>query len=401
MKKAILISFFLFVFVYDYGQNVQDQYVSLYGQTIEGKVENYKEWSKNPTEAEFKDTHNNSVKLTPESCKSFTAGGDVYVSYIGTRIVNSDNAMNTEGIINDIAEKDSVKVFLRQIYQHANYVLYELKDKIRTNFYFSDNGNITELEYFESISSNNAVTPHEGYKGFLNQEFNNKDISNLQVRLQKLSYKENDLVDFFAYVFNDKAQAKERKRDRYPAEIFIGVDGNANSATLSNIQIGKTDFKQTSFAPSFEIGSRIYSQRNFGKLFFQPSVDIMRLSSEFKNHDFTLKATVLNINLGAGYMFVKKNSFAVYGVANATFSVPFGVRTTWGYGNVDVPANAVNQRLTAHLEAGVIIVSSISINASAYLPIKYPFDAYPSEAYKVNTISFGIKYAFALGHEKR
>lgn len=64
-------SLFIFFLLYSTFSFSQDSYVTLNDQTIHGTIENYKEWSKNPTTVLFKDSiDGNSIYLTPANCKS-------------------------------------------------------------------------------------------------------------------------------------------------------------------------------------------------------------------------------------------------------------------------------------------------------------------------------------------
>jgi hypothetical protein len=397
MKKAILTPLLLLYCLVTFSQ---DTYVDLNNQTTQGTVENYRAWIRNPTEVKFKTTAGTEIVLTLQNCKSFTVDKDVYISYTGTRIINTDNAMNITGLVSDTMQKDTISAFLLQVYARSNYALYKLFDSKRTNFYLSDNDNVEELEYFETIDSK-MVTPKEGYKAYLYQKFKDAGDANIVNKIRSLTYTETDLVKFLTDILNDKAHSSERSRNRYPAEIFIGVGGTANMSSLVDGN-GKTTFKETAFEPSFEIGLRLYSQRNFGKFIFQPSINVMPLSNSFDNGKYKLKTTMFSANLGAGYAFIKTQAFSLYALVNGSLMIPFSEETTNATTSTPVTDKStyLNDRVTIRPELGAIINRSFNVVVGGYLPLHLPFAASSIYRYEVSGVSFGVRYAF-IQHAKK
>jgi hypothetical protein len=376
----------------------QDSYVTLDGQTIPGKIENYKEWSKNPSTVLFKDNNGTEITLTPENSKSFSAGNDQYVSYHGTRIINSENALKNVGLISSVTTTDTVNVFLHQIYKFENYKLYKLFDSKRTNFYFSDNDYIHELAFYETLEKNYAVA-FTGYKNMLNKEFSDKNISNFQESIDRLVYKENDLINFLANALNDQSHSSQKLRNKYPTEFLIGVGANANVGTLESI-FGKYTFHQTSFGPSLELGMRVYSQRNFGKFFFQPYINAFPLLSNFTDAPAKVKAMVVAVNLGVGYLLVKKPNFSFYAEAAGSLAIFFNLQTRNINGNY-VKAEGLDDRITVHPELGVILNQHWNIAVNDMLATRLPFYSNQEYAYKLSQISVVTRYAFIQGHSTK
>lgn len=395
MKRILFISFLLFSFLFSFSQ---DSYITLDGKTINGTVENYKEWSKNPTTVLFKNNVTDAeIILTPENCKSFTAGSDYFISYSGTRILNSDDILS-QGLKSDQMVKDSVHVFLRRIYQFNNYTLYKLYDNKRINFYVSDHGNIKELEFYETINDN-TVIPFNGYKNYLMQYFSSKGIKGLEGKINNLNYKENDLLNFFAFVFGDKLHSSENLRNKYASEILLGAGLNESFAKIES-SYGAKPYTGTSFSPSVEFGIRIYSQRNFGKPFFQPTISLMPLSNSFDNGRLKSKATLINVNLGVGYMFVKKENFSFYAAVAGGLPVLLNYQTIEG-AQSNVKSNGADDRLTVRPELGVLINQKINISFCDMLPINLPFISDLEFNYNVNIASLSFKYAFIQKHRNK
>lgn len=394
MKQIFFISLLLVCSLFSFSQ---DSYTTLDGKTVSGTVENYKEWSKNPTTALFKQNNGKEITLTPDNCKDFTAGSDYFTSYNGTRILNSTDILSNE-LKSDKMVKDSVHVFLRRIYRLNNYAVYKLYDNKRINFYFSSDGNIEELEYYETLT-NNAAEPFNGYKDYLLQQFSGKGIKNLQGKINDLDYKENDLLDFFSYVFGDKLNTSEKLRNKYASEFLLGAGLNESFGKLETTD-GANSFRGNSFAPSLEIGLRIYSQRNFGKLFFQPTITLMPLYSSFRQNTFKTQATLVNANLGIGYMFVKKEHFSFYVDGAGGLTLLFGYQTKEDYRGGFVKSKGADNRMTVHPEIGVLLSKKLNIAFSEMLAMKMPFWANMAFDYKVSQTSLSIRYAFVQKKKK-
>jgi hypothetical protein len=199
--KGIL--FFLFVYL-TVPAYCQDVYVKPDNSIVTGTILNYKEWSKNPSIVIFKDSTGNTINLDPTNCKSFTArASDKYISYSGNRILNGDNIENKHALQSNILTRENINVFLRQIYQYKEYTLYKYFDNKRSNFYLEKNGLIKELEYYEYEDNSGQVKTFDNYKFLLLQELEDKNIPNVQDKLNDLAYSENDLINFFAGVLED------------------------------------------------------------------------------------------------------------------------------------------------------------------------------------------------------
>lgn len=397
MKKGLFI-FFLFSSNFLFSQ---DFYVTINDQIVHGTIEHYKESSKNPKTVLFKDSiRGNSIDLTPANCKGLTVGlSDKFISYKGTRIVNTDNAINSHLVQSAQLEKNNIQVFLRQIYQFGSYTLYKLFDDKRINFYLSNNGVIMELEYYENINGNQII-PYYGYKNYLLNEFSDKTIKGLQHKVEILRYEENDLLNFFTNIFNDKSNSSEKLRNKYSNEILVGIGLNINFGTVTNL--GNSTYNKTSYSPSFEIALRTYSQRNFGRIFFQPSLSIMTLSHTFdEGSTFKTKATLINVNLGVGYIFLKKSNLFIYAAAAGGVPIIFNYKTHQGTIGEYVNSGSPDVRLTVHPEMGLIIKQSLNISFTGTLPFKLNFLSNPSFNYCVSQFSVVLRYAFLEGGKKK
>ncbi|MDE3184292.1 MAG: hypothetical protein KGM16_12815 [Bacteroidota bacterium] len=395
--KKIIIPFLLFLSTSAF---CQDSYISNDGQTVNGQVLNYKEWSKNPAEVKFQKTDGSVITLTPENCGSFVAGTDKYLSYHGTRVANTDNVLVSRNDDGATMIKDTVNAFLRQVYQFDGYTLFELFDNKRINFYLNKNGNIKELEYYETIKDG-TVDPNNSYKAYLYHEFAGKGIKDFQVEIKKLRYNENDLENFFANVLGDQSHTSEKLRNKYPSEILLGVGANVNSGTMHS-WTSYPYYHQTTFSPSVEFGLRLYSQRNFGKFFFQPTIGVMPLSNTFKASGIQtkiVKATEVNVAIGAGYMFLKKQDISVYADGAALLCILANYETKDGDRKY-VGTDGSDARITGQVELGVIVRRNLNIFVRNSFPIRIIFPANTNYTYKMSQLSLAVRYAFIHGHKK-
>ena len=400
MKQTILFCSLLVCYAFAISQ---DFYISLNNKVVPGTIQKYKEWAKNPSSILFKDSiTGNNINLTPASCKRVVAGvSDNFMSYSGTRIINTDKIENTHALQSNILTQDTIHVFLRQIYQFQNYALYKLLDDKRTNFYLAVDGVVNELEYFEYLNEDKQIVLYEQYKNHLLKLFADKNIDGLVAKINILSYKENNLINFFADILNDKGNSTEQLRNKYPLEILAGIGANATFGTITRSSV--VSYNQTTISPSFDIGLRVYSQRNFGKLFFQPSVNITSLSQSFNNdYIYKTKATLVSAKIGAGYFFQKKPALSVYGALQGGLTLLFGYKTQLGAApNQYIKEKSTDDKATLYPEIGILINQSLNIALTGMLPIKVPLVSDHNIEYKINQVNVIIRYVFINGNSNK
>lgn len=395
MNKLLLISFLTFCATAAFSQ---DSYINPEGQTVNGSVKNNREWLKNPLSVAFTKSDGSTITLTPENCKGFTAGIDSYLSYHGTRVANPDNVLSSHNDEGPAIIKDTVNAFLRKVYQFDGYGLYELYDNKRINFYMDKNGSIRELEYYETIKDGN-VDPFNSYKAYLYQEFVGRKTANFSDKIKNLQYNENDLYNFFAQVLGDQLHSSEKLRNKYPGETLVGVAANAYVGTMHS-WTNYPYYHQTSFAPSIEFGLRLYSQRNFGKFFFQPTIGLMPLSSTFKASSIatkTIKATTIDFSMGVGYMVIKKRDISVYAKGAPELRVFAKYKTKDG---TYVGNDGSNGRITGEAELGVVIKRNLNFALRNTFPIRLKFPANTNYTYKLSQMSLAFRYAFIHDRKK-
>jgi hypothetical protein len=233
----------------------------------------------------------------------------------------------------------------------------------------------------------------------LYQQFASRKTSNFSEKLKDLHYNENDLHNFFAQVLGDQAHASEKLRNKYPSDRLVGVGGNVIAGTLHS-WTNYPYYHQTSIAPSVEFGLRLYSQRNFGKFFFQPTIGIMPLLNTFKGSAIatkTVKATIIDFSMGAGYMIIKKQNISVYAKGAAEMRLFAGYKTKDGKYLGD---DGSNGRITGVAELGLIIKRNLNIAFNNTFPVRMTFKANTNYSYKLSGMSLALRYAFIHGSKK-
>ena len=212
------------------------------------------------------------------------------------------------------------------------------------------------------------------------------------------NYQETSLVNFFADALKDRLHASEKLRNKYPAETFIGAGAIANFGSLTNAS-GKA-YQQTAISPSFDIGLRLYSQRNFGKLFFQPSINVTALTNGFNGDLLKVKTILANAKIGPGYAFYKKPDLTIYGVAQAGLTFFFGYQTARGANGQYVKEGSPIDKVTVFPEVGATINNKLNIALAGTLPVKTSFISDRNYFYKISQASLIVRYVLTKNTKK-
>lgn len=386
MNKLLITCVLFFVAT---AANCQDAYVNNSGDTIHGKITNYTQWSKSPTKVDFNDNSGNKITLTPLNCKSFMVdNSDFYISYSGTRIVNTDNIGNSASTGNKVMSTEHIDGFLRRIYQYKGFTLYKYSDSKRINFFLGKNDSLNELEYYEYIDDNsNALQTDDAYKYYILDQLKDVDAPDKQKEIDNLVYREDALINFFAKILNDKVNATEKKRNKYPSELYggIGVDGKFGSLNHTD----GSKLHQTGISPLFEIGMRIYGQRNFGKLFFQSLIALSFFDNTINDskNSYILRnsGTLASVRIGPGYTFLKKQGISLYASAMVQLDFVSGYKSNYTYtgtiytAELDNPSTMIKASLNP--EVGLMINRSFNIALQGSLPYRLPVYYNPTYYY--------------------
>lgn len=376
----------------------QDMYVTNSGDTIHGKITNYEEWDRNPQEVTFIDNSGKSITLTPLNCKSFSAGkSDTYVSYSGPRLLNSTDIINTYGLNSSVDTTENINTFLRLIFHHKEFSLYKYLDTKRTNFFLATNGSIKELAYYEYTDDGGNTKTNEAYKIYILNQLNLVNDPDLMNKINSLVYEESALVKFFVNILRDKDYKAEKIRKNYATEILVGIGIQARFG--SGVSGDGSNARQTALNPLAEIGVRFYGHRNYGKLFFEPSLIVSILNQHFTelyHISFKAQGTIVGARIGPGYFFAKKEGINFYAALPIGVDFIGGYRTTYTGSTTTQTIKSIDTpiRFVLNPEIGVDLNHKFNISLKYTTPYNFNQSNYGNLPYKTSTCSLDVSFIF-------
>ncbi|HZH37515.1 MAG TPA: hypothetical protein VEX65_09575, partial [Flavisolibacter sp.] len=201
-------------------KKIPGYYINLQGDSIRGYFTSYSQWNRNPSLTEFSITGTeNRMILTPDNTQKFIVEGhDEYLGYKGQRLLNpiEDALLDNQesyGSLNDSTQM--IQTFLRLAKRTAEAELYVLNDGKRFNLFYRLPGQSpVELRYKKALIKN-RVNEMAEYRQQLDQLFSAIiEQKNLSRKLQKLAYKESDMVTFLESLFIGEKQVQQKVRKR-------------------------------------------------------------------------------------------------------------------------------------------------------------------------------------------
>jgi hypothetical protein len=392
-------------------------YIGLKGDTVFGKFPGYAEYSNSPAKVPFQPSNaDEPITLTPDSCLKFSAGhGESFISYTGKRLANATNYQNATS--DNIDVYTDVSVFIRELFNDGHYRLYELKDSKRSNFYISgDTTPLRELYYKEYIEynndnngvDNNKVVESPVFKQQLKTFFMPIINTNfdLERRITSTPCSSGGLTNLFAIMTTGKAVKTKRK---YPTQVFVGLGESSNTLKVTLVNaIGGTGSEgaySTQVSPVFEAGVRLFSQRNYGRLFFMFRANYYQFQNSNKTADpfdptivkTTYGSSVLSFPISVGYKFINSPDFSLEGSAGASLLILSNNNETQliNPGPLETSIITSDSRSNAFSlfgEAAIVLFKKISVYAGYYSPCSIS----SSQIYNPVHTSFkyGVRYLF-------
>lgn len=275
--------------------NFPGSYITNNGEVVNGAFPKFKSWNHNPSKVQFQTQGGSILELTPQTCKGFAITGyETYESMQVRRMTNPNRYyLNVQNAGNE-ETFDTIRVFLRRLYNEDSVKLYILRDSKRENYFIRVNDTFTEL-FFRMVFRHNAKTgidhvfEDKKYVEQLKSLFklsieNNRKLAKEAARLR---YTENDLISFLNTAMGTQAK---KHRNKYPSELVIIAGGSYNSFKV-------TPYQQFVYPTTLSYASKIvplaglsyteYDQRSFGKNMF---------SGELKYYSFSHAATRVDEN---------------------------------------------------------------------------------------------------------
>jgi hypothetical protein len=334
-------------------KTVPGLYISLQGDTVKGMFYNYMQWNKNPSEVEFTIAASaKSITLTPHNCqKLILEGYDEYLSYAGKRLINPitdyDVLDKHYSSFND--EMEEVVAFLRLVTRTPNCELYVLTDSKRINFFYMLPGSSpVELKYkknyyvenvvdadIHEYEQSNIITTTE-YKNQLNNLFPVIiEKRKLTGTLEKLLYTEDDLKKFFEQLFVGERVKHKQKNPQAGWIVSAGASLNFVTVKSAKSLNGVAKEYTSSISPLLSIGYIAPVDRNFGKYFLYPQLNLFRYKNTGEINDGTFRKIttqqvdlVVSGELNGGINVVNQQNIRLYLSGGAGMMALFNNRRT-------------------------------------------------------------------------
>lgn len=313
-------------------KNITGHYIKLNGEKVDGVIQNYTQWYRNPDKVYFIPAgSSNQIELTPSNTLQFTIDNyDTYLAYTGKRLTNPiDDAevINKGNFIVAEDEYADISTFLRLVLKTEKVELYVYTDKIRTNFFFKKPNQPLEELRFKKSYKDTKIAPMYSYRQQISVAFSDEIANNkLFEDIARLEYTEEKLERFF---FKLSPKEKQKKRQKNPAAGWVITGGIAVSSMkvegVQSVSLTRFDYK-TSISPLVTIGYHLPINRNFNRFFFYPHLKFYnykntgeRVGDNYK-HTATYKTSlVTSPTLNGGLHVYNTEKLRLFASAGAGF----------------------------------------------------------------------------------
>ena len=351
------------------------------GDVVNGFVD-FKEWSKNPSSINFK-------KSLDETATSYTVNDLLAFEITGKEkyiraLIKKDMmpVKISELKVLPAVKLETVTAFVRELFRNDRIGLYIYRD-FKDHFYVSEkSGEFVELVYGVSQSDGDIFESNIFRDQLLTFFPELRTDAEITTKLERLKYKEADLVGFFNTATNTKAKPKEKIKP----VIFAGTGVVVSPFEITgDHDVAMLDYK-TSISPVLYAGVDIMTKRNHGAFVIRPQASYFNLNyegSQIRNHPagyqeevrYVLKSSNFNVSLGGLYNFWNKPEQKVY--AGAEVAVNFSTykeneitRENLSTGSTSTDFHLLQYEkswLTVNAMAGFIFMKHFEISAIAKL----------------------------------
>lgn len=259
MKSTFVFCFCFFLFSFCHGQkNFKPGYVVLNsGDSLWGEID-YGNWDFNPKTVTFRENANTQIFKVTDLQAFVVDGEDVYHRYI-VSFHNSPAELATakknfgEELIMDT-------VWLRLLYTGEKQ-LYELNTGDRPYFFIRDKEESPRELIFRVRLTDGVLYRDEQYKNLLTTYIPENDNGSLARMLEKLDYRQKDLVAFFEKINGGSGAKLKSTKNRSKTDLSAGL---SLLHFRNPSRYWQTAFKST---PGFKagVGITIFSNRSYGR----------------------------------------------------------------------------------------------------------------------------------------
>jgi hypothetical protein len=275
MKKYPLILLCFFPLFSLAQSNYKSGYViNLKGDTLRGYI-NFKEWSSNPKNIDFRSALNDKTsQLGLADINYFEING--YTSYRAYSVSISTNTVdfNSPPVADDTSSITGT-AFLKVLEKGRYVTLYAYKDALKQRFYIKDNDAVvpTELQYgmYKDQNSENSIIDKNTYRAQLLQiaEKYNVSSDNLIQQVQQSQYKDYILIPIAEKINGNNAGKNYLISNNPPVRFYAGAAFVSNSLKFTNGDPFYGAQHYTSGAPKISIGADVFTNPDVGHLIFR------------------------------------------------------------------------------------------------------------------------------------
>jgi hypothetical protein len=314
MKSTFVFCFCFFFFSFCHGQkNFKPGYVVLNSRdSLRGEID-YGNWDYNPKTVTFREKENTQVYKIADLPGFGVEGEDVYHRYIVSFHNSPAELATAKKNFGDALITDTV--WLRLIYTGEKQ-LYELNTGDRPYFFIREKEDNPRELIFRVRLTDGVLYRDEQYKNLLTTYIPENDNGSLARMLEKLDYKQKDLVAFFEKINGGSGAKIKSTKNRSRTDLSAGLSLlHFNSPSRA----WETSFKNT-LGFRGGIGITVFSNRSYGRFQSRGGINIAYrniLSKENQGplNNTTVKGNFLTLEptIGFEYTFnpLQKVSFSI------------------------------------------------------------------------------------------
>lgn len=251
----------------------QGYVVNMNNDTLKGFID-YKEWSHNPTEINFKSGNSNTPqKYTPLNTKAFAVNNLEYYERFIVPVSKSHIELSELSHGPDTTYSIDT-VFLKSIVQGKYISLYSFTDKVKTRFYVIDgsSGRINELKHLLYLDEEtNNIKESNGYRLQLLRLAANHHLENAKTTrlINESTYSEKELTAIFVSINGDGNHLIVHE-NVLGKRFFLGAGLRNTKLSFSGATVAFPDGTQeSSFSPVLSTGVDFLMNKNTKTLFLR------------------------------------------------------------------------------------------------------------------------------------
>lgn len=206
--------------------------ISLQGDSIQGFLD-YRNWSINPKEINFKTSENGAIKTyAPIEIKAFGIASDHYISAVVEREISSTNISQLKQSPDFNLQLDTC--FLQVIYSGEKSLYFHKHNTAKENFYINEDGKIELLKYKKYLKDVNKIKENKSYIAQLMNYLDKEP--EIAALASNTSYNRKSLSRLFAayYTATNKSIDYIKKKEPITSKFGITLGLRSTGFTFSS-----------------------------------------------------------------------------------------------------------------------------------------------------------------------